>query len=208
MNHSQRLNDPQLKPWVVVTKEGMVRGAHRNCTAGMGGSCSHMAALLFKVEELVTGNRDNVSVTSKKCKWSEPSRESLKKVEYAEGRKIIFNTTQKAKKLNADGTQCQANDQDIPPLTDEEKNSLYAALSKCTSVDKKPVRPAILSVVKGYARQYIPTVVKLNLPDPLTTLYDKTQRLLSLKDLREKCEEVYHDVSVTKEQVGFILART
>ncbi len=50
VNHSQRLNDPQLKPWVVVRNYGVVLGAHCNCRAALGESCSHVSAVLFKVQ--------------------------------------------------------------------------------------------------------------------------------------------------------------
>ena len=103
VNHSQRLNDPQLKPWVLVADDGVVKGAHCNCVAGLGSACSHMAALLFHVLE-INDSKCDMSVTSKRCKWSEPSQQSIKKVECQEGRHIIFNNTQRAKKTELSPT--------------------------------------------------------------------------------------------------------
>ncbi|XDV36015.1 hypothetical protein PO909_005869, partial [Leuciscus waleckii] len=98
VNHSQRLNDPQLKPWMVVRNDGVVLGAHCNCTAGLGESCSHVSAVLFSIWQHNNGRIEEIAVTSKKCKWATPSDDSLKKVEYQQGKDIIFNNSQQYKK--------------------------------------------------------------------------------------------------------------
>lgn len=198
MNHSQRLNDPQLKPWVMIRKDGVVLGAHCNCTAGLGECCSHMAAVLFKMWATNEERRDEkLSVTSKKCKWSRPSEEAMRKVEFAEGRHIIFNASQRPKK--------EAKPQDhsvkIPPLTSEETSELYKKLSQCQTAKQAPIKPAILSIIEGHADAYIPSMVKLDLPKPLSDLYDGNNRKLSLEDLQDKAKDVLEDMAVTKEQV-------
>ena len=95
VNHSQKLNDAQLKPWVMIRSEGCVSGAHCNCMAGFGECCSHVAAVLFKLW-LHNHQRDfKISVTSKECLWSKPSEKTLKRVEYLEGKDIVCNKTQR-----------------------------------------------------------------------------------------------------------------
>ncbi|KAJ8036273.1 hypothetical protein HOLleu_20199 [Holothuria leucospilota] len=49
----ERLNDKPHHPWVAVQKNGTVTAAHCDCMAGLGESCSHVAALLFKIETAV-----------------------------------------------------------------------------------------------------------------------------------------------------------
>ena len=198
VNHSQRLNDPQLKPWVVVAEDGQVKGAHCNCVAGLGEACSHIGSILFYLLELVAKKEETVSVTSKKCRWSQPSRESLKKVDYAEGRNIIFNNSQRIKKRKVAETDAQHG---IPPLNDNEATALYSSLAKCTGLNKKLVKPAILSLISGHADAYIPSIVTLDLPKPLTALYDADNRKLDHPQLLEKCEETFKGLCVTAEQV-------
>ncbi|KAI2645898.1 Leucine carboxyl methyltransferase 1 [Labeo rohita] len=48
--HSQRLNEPPLKPWVIVSSAGKVECAHCTCMAGIAVTCTHVGALLFKLE--------------------------------------------------------------------------------------------------------------------------------------------------------------
>ena len=87
VHHSQNLNDPQLKPWVMIKTDGIILGAHCNCMAGFGECCSHVSALLFKLWLYnYKGEAVTLSVTSKRCKWSKSSEESLKRVEYLEGK--------------------------------------------------------------------------------------------------------------------------
>ena len=99
VHHSQKLNDPKLKPWVMIKTDGIILGAHCNCMAGFGECCSHVSALLFKLWlHNYKGEAVTLSVTSKRCKWSRPSEESLKRVEYLEGKNTVFNETQRLKK--------------------------------------------------------------------------------------------------------------
>ena len=63
VNHSQKLNDPQLKPWVMVKTDGIILGAHCNCVAGFGECCSHVAAILFKLW-LHNYNEDTIPVSN------------------------------------------------------------------------------------------------------------------------------------------------
>ncbi len=131
VKHSQKLNDPPLKPRVVVRNDGVVLGAHYNCTAGLGECCSHVSAVLFRIWQH-NDRKEEIAVTSKKCKWSsKPSEESLKRVEYQQGKDIICNNTQRSKKSSFTGHSV------IPPpfspLTHLEQVTLYSNLSKRTA---------------------------------------------------------------------------
>ncbi|XP_029829749.2 uncharacterized protein LOC115314804 [Ixodes scapularis] len=57
------------QPWVVVKKEGTVQSAHCTCMAGLGEACSHVAALLFRVEVDVKFGIHDPSSTSVECRW-------------------------------------------------------------------------------------------------------------------------------------------
>ena len=51
---SQRLNDNPHMPWVAINLKGTsVEMAHCTCMAGLGESCSHIGALLFKLKAAI-----------------------------------------------------------------------------------------------------------------------------------------------------------
>ncbi|KAL3884911.1 hypothetical protein ACJMK2_025010 [Sinanodonta woodiana] len=80
VSHSQRLNAKPLEPWMIASPQGTVLSAHCTCMAGLVESCSHVAALLFYIEEMQK-YRERVSVTGKLAYWKKPSKKS---VEYKE----------------------------------------------------------------------------------------------------------------------------
>ena len=59
LRHSQSATASPLKSWVAAEKYGIVLCSHCTCVAGLGGACSHIAALLFAVE---AHNRDEYVV--------------------------------------------------------------------------------------------------------------------------------------------------
>ncbi|XP_048734036.1 uncharacterized protein LOC125650107 isoform X2 [Ostrea edulis] len=68
---SQRARDKPHEPWVYLEKaSGSVYCAHCTCMAGLGEVCSHVAALLFKVEMAVKMGLTKSSSTSKACQWN------------------------------------------------------------------------------------------------------------------------------------------
>ncbi|XP_026113864.1 uncharacterized protein LOC113092475 [Carassius auratus] len=99
--HSQSIRETPLKPWIIAEKSGRVLGAHCTCMAGLGETCTHVAALLFLIEETVK-LRDSTTVTQEKAYWLFPT--ALSKVEYRECQKIDFTVTKrsqvKAGKMN------------------------------------------------------------------------------------------------------------
>ena len=66
VNHSQRLSENSLTPWVIAEPSGKIVCGHCNCMAGLGECCSHLASLLWAVEAGVR-IRDSMTVTQKKA---------------------------------------------------------------------------------------------------------------------------------------------
>ena len=50
MVHSQRLNEPPLKPWVIAEEVSTVISAHCTFMAGLVEVCTHIASILFWLE--------------------------------------------------------------------------------------------------------------------------------------------------------------
>ena len=85
VKHSQRMNEPALKPWVIAEMNGKILCGHCNCMAGLGESCSHIGALLFALEAVVK-IRNAKTVTQDKAYWLLPS--SVNKVKFETVQKI------------------------------------------------------------------------------------------------------------------------
>ena len=51
--------------------------AHCDCMAGLGEACSHVAALLFKIEVGVKLGLMGESSTSRACEWNKTFREKI-----------------------------------------------------------------------------------------------------------------------------------
>ncbi|KAJ8270439.1 hypothetical protein GJAV_G00114720 [Gymnothorax javanicus] len=88
--HSQRLNEPPLKPWVIVSGAGMVQCAHCTCMAGIAETCIHVGALLFKLEATVR-IRGTKTVTDVPACWVLPS--NLTKVQPEVGYRIDYTSS-------------------------------------------------------------------------------------------------------------------
>ncbi|CAC5423746.1 unnamed protein product [Mytilus coruscus] len=71
---SQRINDVPHTTWVLLEKvSGEIQTAYCTCFAGLGETCNHMAAILFKVDYAWQWGANNKSCTSKPCVWKSPS---------------------------------------------------------------------------------------------------------------------------------------
>ena len=64
VNHSQRMNEKPLTPWVLSMMDGKILAGHCDCMAGLGETCSHVASLLWVVAVGVE-KKDSLTVTQK-----------------------------------------------------------------------------------------------------------------------------------------------
>lgn len=76
VEHTQRINEPPLKPWVLCQSAGIVLAAHCTCLAGLGEACSHVGAILYAVEAMVRSS-ENQSKTDFACQWNHPGRSTI-----------------------------------------------------------------------------------------------------------------------------------
>ena len=66
--------------------EPRIYGAHCRCVSGLGEACSHVAALLFALEDFCSRGYRSLqgpTVTEKTCKWSKPSAQKVDRVPMA-----------------------------------------------------------------------------------------------------------------------------
>ena len=75
---SQRISDTLHKLWLLISKNnGNVLRAHCMCMAGMGSTCNHFAAALFRIEAAMRYGLSKPSCTTKPCEWL-PNRKEVK----------------------------------------------------------------------------------------------------------------------------------
>lgn len=199
--HSQRMREKPLSPWIITDKTGTVLASHCDCMAGIGETCSHVAAVLFFVEATVR-IRDSRTVTQEPAYWLIPK--SVKGVTYNETAGINFSSAKTIKrKFDAcvDGlpntsasvkNSSKKRKKEIPPPTENEMASFFKSLQQ---IGKKP---AILTIMKEYSDTYVPVTVKKKLPVKLTSLNDNDAASLSYEDLVQKCSEI--DIKVSEEE--------
>ena len=66
--HSQRLNETALHQWIIAKENVQILTGHCNCMAGLGESCTHVAAVLFALEAAVR-IRNSKNCTDEKAYW-------------------------------------------------------------------------------------------------------------------------------------------
>ncbi len=181
MKHSQRWNDPPEKCWSAVRQDGEILFGHCTCMAGLGEVCSHVSASHFHLVAHVNLITER-SCTSRPCEWKIPV--THKDCPYDEIANINFKKKPKEVKPWVPRP---------PGLSDDEEKSLYERL-KATGT-----KPAVLSLIPGYAKEYTPK--SITLPKSFQSFYDKKFDTLSGPELADKCESIYSQLSFTKEQI-------
>jgi len=183
VNHSQRLSEKPLTPWVVPEPSGKIVAAHCNCMAGLGECCSHVASLLWACEAGAR-IRDSMTVTQKSAYRVMPS--GVKDIPYAPVKEMGFTGKKKSATMiethqfatasspspissragtpTSSRARTPTSSRSATPMpafqkpSEQEVEELFASLSKCKT------KPAILSLVAPYADNYVPKSLNENLP--------------------------------------------
>ncbi|XP_074532051.1 uncharacterized protein LOC141795161 [Halichoeres trimaculatus] len=166
--------------------------AHCTCKAGLGEVCSHAAALMYSVVAAVD-MRNGQACTQKPCSWTQPSEVSVRGVPYEELRNISFSHKE-TRLVPAPGP-------DIRPSEDECQR-FFEMLHDSEKHESKPKRSAILSVTEGHSHRYIPKVMQLDLPLPLSNLYSSSRLEMDLSSLLVESAKVFDSLQLTQQQMG------
>ncbi len=204
--YSQRINETPLKPWVIIANDGQVQCAHCTCMAGIAESCTHVGALLFKIEAAVR-IRGKKTVTDVPAYWKIPC--GINKVHGEVGYKIDF-TSAAAQRTALDrvisdnspmpGLRTRAS-RHTPPATLDDLSSLLPVLHKHRAV--------CMSTMDAYYHSYADPVQPAVMPKPLQDrLRDPHFDQAPLSVLLQHCETVKDIAAVTKEQADMIRAHT
>ena len=108
---SQRLREPPHQPWVCLSKtSAAVYSAHCTCMSGLGEVCSHVGALLFKVDMAVKLGLTQKSSTSKACEWNKTFRKEVQPTPIADMDTLKGSCKKPVESVSATGTS------PLPPL--------------------------------------------------------------------------------------------
>ncbi|KAJ7996465.1 hypothetical protein DPEC_G00237350 [Dallia pectoralis] len=196
VKHSQNISVTPTHPWIKVQEDGTVLMAHCTCKAGLGEVCSHAAALLYSVLAAAV-IKNGQACTEKPCAWAQTIMNSVRGVPYEEICNISFSHKQEPCSSREDqGPGCP----DIRP-SDTDCQAFFDALQNSELQESKPKKSAILSVIEGHSHRYIPKVMQLDLPAPLSTLYSSTWLEMDFPLLLVESTKVFDDLHLTKQQL-------
>lgn len=141
--------------------------------AGLGETCTHVAAVLFYLEALyrIQGNE---TCTQRRCEWLMPKFQKdmdylpVKCIDFtsAKGKKTKLNEVIEDSSLAFQKEASGSASQMSVSCSEEDKRSLFKMLSESGT------KPAILSLISGYSDSYVPKTSLPEFPEPLLTLYN------------------------------------
>lgn len=116
VRHSQHASETPLHCWLISASDGQILCAHCNCMAGLGKTCTHIAACLFRLEATFR-LQDQQSCTGQLCGWvmptynvkpiaSSPSLSSMRR-HIAEGMQSMFTYQLANDGLPSNSSVCQ-----------------------------------------------------------------------------------------------------
>ena len=95
------MKDPLVNNWIIAEKDGTIICAQcLGCKAGLAEPCSHIASLMFYIED-VTQIQGKLAFTQAKCTWILPTY--VNKVPFAKLRDRDFSLAKKTQ--NCTGTE-------------------------------------------------------------------------------------------------------
>ncbi|XP_060771536.1 uncharacterized protein LOC132882266 [Neoarius graeffei] len=226
VTHSQRLSEPPLLPWIAMQNDGQVIFGHCTCKAGLGARlhedavgpspckvglgevCSHVAATLFALESAVKHLKSR-TCTDGPRQWGQSSDVTGGRTIFSSGCNIDF-TSPERKRKQACMESCNSGPppskskktSSIPLMTQDEKENFLKRLSKSGT------KSARLSLEAGFNDSFTPRTLQLNLPKPLSELYDPVHLGLSYPDLLLECEAAFQALNIDENQASSVEEET
>ncbi|XP_033747958.1 uncharacterized protein LOC117332976 [Pecten maximus] len=188
---SQRVNDKPHQPWICVNKDsGNIYCAHCTCMAGLGEACSHIAALMFKIQIAVHMGLTTKSSTSDICKWNSTFRKEIEPKTVSEMQGILKdgNRTHPVATVHATSRDPLPSDDIIKALKDVCPGAVFF-----TTIP--PVGPQE-TVEKPKKTEKAPATI--------TSLFCTDNIPSDTDGLKDKCQEVWTSYIVTHDPASFI----
>ena len=188
--------------WIGVYKSGDIINAHCTCMAGLGETCSHVAAIMFYLLFTMDYYKRHFtdSVTSDPNGWLPPK---INNVDFALICEINFHD--KSKEADEKNRKRDSKDKAdlvppptktrkvVPKLTDEDKDNFYFCLSKTNP------ESAILRLIEGYNDRFIPAAK--NLQKVLFKFYQTKYEEMLYHELIRHCLITYMSIEISPDDV-------
>ena len=205
--------------WVCLHKtQGWILTGHCTCMAGLSSSCSHVAALLFKLEAAVHFQLNTpTACTSQLCSW----KASRKSVQPATIKSIDFSRAKKHSLPKVSGSFLQVNEtkhyscsdptKTRNPISNEKLKDLYRIYPQAaifTSLDVtsfQSVNEGTASVTCDIGSDTDSDTENENniIPEPLVSLFDPTAINMDESELKVKSKILYQQYVASNYQNSF-----
>ena len=184
--------------WVCLQKDyGWVLTAKCSCIAGLGSACSHLAALLFKIESAchlkVT---EGISPTSVLCEWNKSKKSvqpaHIKLINFSRPRKHQLSKEIAHKSLKRQNFSTESPFLGTYPLTNDELKKVHQenpASAIFTSIDPSCFHE--YSNSDDSSTNSSSETEKTTLPEMLTSVYDATAINFSNEELKFRCAKAH-----------------
>jgi hypothetical protein len=174
------VNDADLNPWTIFSKDSNIEASHCDCMAGLGSVCTHVAALLFYCE-YVSRKKNDCTVTDVPAYWVDPT--ASKKVNIFP-KKVVDICYQNAKSMyKKDGKvekkNARVNKAHFPKNPIANQKELVKFLENVKNCTPTCV---LLKVVPPFCHTFA-NDEKIKFPFTLTNLYSEENVYKSLDEL-------------------------
>ncbi|XP_033740302.1 uncharacterized protein LOC117327441 [Pecten maximus] len=187
---SWRVTDEPHHPWVALKRNRPVITAHCDCMAGLGETCSHIGALLFKMEAAVRFGYTRSTCTDESCLWNQCFTKDVQPAPISD---IKFYKQAAKDRLTNKKFKTQPT-----PSTEEEQQTFLESLS---SLEENLVG---LSAFKEYAGPFVglgPKLVKDKLPPSLRNMFNERNNMMSDEDFLQLSEKTIENFKITVDEV-------
>ncbi|XP_065649892.1 uncharacterized protein LOC136078307 [Hydra vulgaris] len=189
---SYKTNNSPYTAWVALTKNGSVVSSHCNCMAGLGETCSHVAAILFKIEAAVRLGIISKTCTDVPCQWNQIFTRDVKPAPITG---INFYSDKAKCKL-----QLRMREPVVAALAEDQNHFLK-------SLEQSNPKIAVLSLFKGFQTPFLNSNVNqltLKLPQTLRSFYQHSYLNLSEQDFVIEANNLAKSLSITAKEVNYL----
>lgn len=164
----------------------------------LGESCSHVAALLFKVEAAVRNGYTKQACTEQPCAWNKCFTKSVEPAPMCD---IKFYKESAKQRL----MKSKRKRKPPPPPSSKEKQESF--LKSLTDIATKPVGLSIFKETAHVWKSSASSVIK-QLPKPLTSLFNDSNKQLTPQELENKYEATFNNLKATDEECEYLKKST
>ena len=166
----------------------------------LGESCSHIGALLFKIEAAVRAGFTARACKDEACQWNNDFVSEIQGAPLAE---IKFYDEIRVKKNKEKRGGSLSETVEEKGLPEDKKKAL---LQKLSGLDKKPITLHCFSEhYESFKPKFVPAP-RGRIPASLRTLY--SENVFSQDDLKKKCSEVFQTMEISKADAKFVYQST